>query len=280
MLLKLTILELKKIATRPRSYIGYVAIALIAGLIQFAMYADGEEYIRFITQSVEQSFLFEGKILNGNLICFIILQMLIIQIPLLVALVTGDLISGEAAMGTLRFLLTRPVSRTQVLFSKFLAGSVYTLSLLVFLGLLSLGTGLLIFGPGDLIVLKTDQLIILPSDDILWRFFAALGMAFLALTLIGSMSLLFSCLSDNSIGPIISTMALIILMTVIGTLEVPLFDAIKPFLFTTHMSAWRSFFEDPLPAAAIRDSVLFMLGHIVFFLSAAVWYFNRKDILS
>ncbi|MFM2135307.1 MAG: hypothetical protein RL021_707 [Bacteroidota bacterium] len=280
MLLRLTILELKKIATRPRSYIGYVAIALIAGLIQFAMYADGEEYIRFITQSVEQSFLFEGKILNGNLICFIILQMLIIQIPLLVALVTGDLISGEAAMGTLRFLLTRPVSRTKVLFSKFLAGSVYTLSLLVFLGLLSLGTGLLIFGPGDLIVLKTDQLIILPSEDILWRFFAALGMAFLALTLIGSMSLLFSCLSDNSIGPIISTMALIILMTVIGTLEVPLFDAIKPYLFTTHMSAWRSFFEDPLPSSAIRDSILFMLGHIVFFLSAAAWYFKRKDILS
>ena len=82
------------------------------------------------------------------------------------------------------------------------------------------------------------------------------------------------------LGPIISTMALIILMTVIGTLEVPLFDAIKPYLFTTHMSAWRSFFEEPLPAAAIRDSILFMLGHIVFFLSAAVWYFNRKDILS
>jgi len=257
-----------------------VAIALIAGLIQFAMYADGENYIRFITQSVEQSFLFEGKILNGNLICFIILQMLIIQIPLLVALVTGDMISGEAAMGTLRFLLTRPVSRTQVLLSKFFAGAVYIFSLLVFLGVLSLGTGLLFFGPGDLIVLKTDQLIILPAADVLWRFLAALGMAFLALTLVGALSLLLSCLSDNSIGPIITTMALIILMTVIGTLEVPLFDAMKPYLFTTHMSAWRSFFEDPLPIAAIRDSVLFMLGHIVAFLAAALWYFNRKDILS
>ena len=103
MFLRLTILELRKIAARPRSYIGFAAIAVIAGLIQFAMYSDGEDYIRFITQSVEQSFLFEGKILNGNLICFIILQMLIIQIPLLVALVSGDMISGEAAMGTLRF---------------------------------------------------------------------------------------------------------------------------------------------------------------------------------
>jgi ABC-2 type transport system permease protein len=206
--------------------------------------------------------------------------MLIIQIPLLVALVTGDLISGEAAMGTLRFLLTRPVSRTSVLLSKFFAGSVYTFLLLVFLGLLSLGTGLAIFGPGDLIVLKTDQLIILPSADVFWRFMAALGMAFLALTLIGALSLFMSCLSDNSIGPIITTMALIILMTIIGTLEVPLFDAVKPYLFTTHMSAWRSFFEDPLPVDDIRNSILFMVAHIAAFLSAAIWYFNRKDILS
>ena len=64
MFLRLTILELKKIAARPRSYIGFAAIAVIAGLIQFAMYSDGEDYIRFITQSVEQSFLFEGKILK------------------------------------------------------------------------------------------------------------------------------------------------------------------------------------------------------------------------
>lgn len=280
MLLRLTTLELKKIAARPRSYIGFIAIALIAGLIQFAMYADGENYIKFITQSVEQSFLFEGKIMNGNLICFIILQMLIIQVPLLVALVTGDMLSGEAAMGTLRFLLVRPVSRTTIILSKFMAGSFYTLLLLIWLGLLALGVGLLVFGPGDLIVLKTDQLIILQDGDVLWRFMAALGMAFLALTLIGTLSLMLSAFSDNSIGPIISTMALIILFTIIGTLEVPLFDLIKPYLFTTHMSAWRSFFEDPLPWSQIRYSILFMLGHIVTFMGVLLYYYNRKDIQS
>lgn len=278
--LRITGLELQKIAARPRSYIGFLAIALVAALIQFAMYADGREYIRFITQSVEQSFVFEGELMNGHLICFIILQMLILQVPLLVALVTGDLISGEAAMGTLRFLLTRPVSRAQLLLSKFLAGSVYTFFLLVWLGILSLGTGRLIFGSGDLVVLKTDQLVILPAMDVPWRFFAALGMAFLALTLIGALSLLLSCLSDNSIGPIISTMAIIILFTVIGTLEVPSFDRIKPYLFTTHMSAWRSFFEDPLPWSAIRTSIGFMLGHIVVFLGAALYVFTKKDIQS
>lgn len=280
MLLKLTLLELKKIAARPRSYIGFIAIALIAGLIQFAMHADGENYIRFITQSAEQSFFFEGKILNGNLICFIILQMLIIQVPLLVALVTGDMISGEAAMGTLRLVLTRPISRTQIILSKFFAGAIYTLMLLIWLGILSLVIGLVVFGSGDLIVLKTDQLIILPESDVLWRFMAALAMAFLALLLIASLSLMLSCFSDNSIGPIITTMALIIICTIIGTLEVPVFEKIKPFLFTTHMSVWRSYFEDPLPVASITDSIVFLCAHILGFLGIAVGYFNRKDILS
>ncbi|MFM7217768.1 MAG: hypothetical protein ACKO1U_07095, partial [Bacteroidota bacterium] len=106
------------------------------------------------------------------------------------------------------------------------------------------------------------------------------AMAFLALLLIGALSLLLSCYSDNSIGPIITTMAIVILFTIIGTLEIPLFDKLKPYLFTTHMSAWRSFFEDPLPVNEIRSSILILSGHIIVFLGLAIRHFNRKDILS
>lgn len=273
-------IELYKIAARPRSYIGFIAIAIIVALIHFAMYLDGMAYLSFITQGIEQSFLIEGKILNGYLICFIILQTLIIQIPLLVALVTGDLISGEAAMGTLRLLLTKPVSRASIVFSKFFAGSVYTFLLLIWLGILALGLGVLIFGAGDLIVLKSDEVIILQSADVFWRFMAALGIAFIALLLVAALSLMLSCFSDNSIGPIITTMAIIILFTIIGTLDVPLFDKIKPFLFTTHMIVWRNFFEAPLPVREIQKSVIILLGHTFAFIGISIYYFRKKDILS
>lgn len=280
MFFRLTWIEIQKIAARPRSYIGFVAITLIVSLIHFAMYVDGKSYLGFVTQNVEQSFLFEGNILNGNLVCFVILQTLIIQIPLLIALVTGDLISGEAAMGTLRLLATKPVSRTNILMSKFVAGSLYTLVMLIWLGILALFLGLVIFGPGDLIVLKTEEVIILQSGDVLWRFLTALCLAFLALTLVGALSLMLSCFTDNSIGPIITTMAIIILFTIVGTMEVPVFDTIKPYLFTSHMIVWRNLFEDPLPMEQIRTSVLALLAHIVTFLGVSVYYFNRKDILS
>ncbi|MFN0187183.1 MAG: ABC transporter permease subunit [Bacteroidia bacterium] len=272
--------ELVKIFAKPRSYIGFVAIAIIVSLIHVAMYVDGLNYISFITGPLESAFNIEGKILNGNLVCFIILQTLIIQIPLLVALVTGDLISGEAAMGTIRLLMTRPLSRTSLLFSKFFAGAVYVFILLVWLGLVSLGIGLLIFGPGDLIVLKSETITIIPADDTLWRFFAGLGIAFISLLVVASFSLLLSCYSENSIGPIISTMAVIILFTIVGSMDIPLFEKIKPFLFTTHMVIWRNMFDQELDYPLIYNSIMMLFGHIILFLFIAWYSFRKKDILS
>jgi ABC-2 type transport system permease protein len=280
MFLNNTYNEFIKIAAKPRSYISIAAITLLVGIIFFAMKIDGPGYISFITASFEQTLNFQGNIMNGNLMAFIILQMLIVQIPLLVALVTGDLISGEAAMGTIRMLLTKPISRTSILLSKYTAGLIYTFFILVWMGFLSVVVGNWVFGNGDLMVLNSDGLVILPANDIIWRFMSGFVIAFLALATVATLSIMLSCFSDNSIGPIVTTMSIIILFTIIGTLDVPVFDNIRPYLFTTHMAAWRSFFENPLPIASIKQSILILLAHIGVFLSIAIYQFNKKDILS
>ena len=262
----LLFVELFKILKRPRSYIGIVLITAIVILIEAAMYVDGKNYVNFILTQLETTFSIEGKVLSGNLVCYIILQTLIIQMPLLVALVTGDMISGEAASGTLRYILTRPASRAKLLLAKFIAGNIYVLILLLCLGLLALGGGLLLFGDGDLIVLKSDEIFILREGDILWRFFAAFGIAFLSLGVVAAFSMMLSCFTDNSIGPIVSSMAVIILFTIIGSLELPVFDAIKPFPFTTHMIVWRNMFDQPLQMDVILTSCIILLAHIFLFL--------------
>jgi ABC-2 type transport system permease protein len=277
---KSTYNEFIKIAAKPRSYIGLAAITALVSVILFAMKVDGLTYISFITASFEQTLSFEGNVLNGNLMAFIILQTLIIQIPLLVALVTGDLVSGEADMGSLRMLATKPISRTQLLLSKFLAGNAYTLLILVWLGIMALGFGRLLFGDGDMMILKSDGLVILKSDDVIWRFLSGFSIAFLALVTIANLSVTLSCFTDNSIGPIVTTMAIIILFTIIGTLDVPVFDPVRPLLFTTHMAAWRSFFDDPVPMRDIVNSIVVLVVHNVVLLSIALFKFNKKDILS
>ncbi len=270
--------EVIKIALKPRSYLGIAAITVLVGVILFALKSDGMSIISFVTSSFEQTLSFEGNVLNGNLVAFIILQMLIVQIPLLIALVTGDLVSGEAAMGTIRMLLTQPISRTQLLLSKFIAGGIYTLLVIVWLGFMSVIMGKLLFGTGDLMVLNSDGLVILQEADVNWRYLGGFLVAFLALFTVSSLSICLSCFTDNSIGPIVTTMSIILLFTIIGTLDVHVFDSVRPFLLTTHMASWRSFFEDPLPLLDIKNSILILFIHNVFLISLSIYVFNKKDI--
>ena len=119
-------LELYKIFRKPRTYIAFAAITALVVLIQMGFYVDGENYLGFALQSLTTSFLVEGKVLNGYFMCFVILQLLLVHVPLLIALVAGDMVSGEANMGTLRLMLTKPVSRTGFLLAKFIAAATYT----------------------------------------------------------------------------------------------------------------------------------------------------------
>ena len=270
--------EVIKIALKPRSYLGIAAITVLVGVILFALKSDGMSIISFVTSSFEQTLSFEGNVLNGNLVAFIILQMLIVQIPLLIALVTGDLVSGEAAMGTIRMLLTQPISRTQLLLSKFIAGGIYTLIVIVWLGFMSVIMGKLLFGSGDLMVLNSDGLVILQEADVNWRYLGGFLVAFLALFTVSSLSICLSCFTDNSMGPIVTTMSIILLFTIIGTLDVHVFDSVRPFLLTTHMASWRSFFEDPLPIQDIKNSILILFIHNILLISISIYVFNKKDI--
>jgi len=269
-----------KILAKPRSYLGFLAITLLVGVILLALALDGESYLDFVTGSLEQNLMIEGSMLNGHLVGFIVLQMLVVHLPLLVALVTGDLISGEAAMGTLRNLVTRPLSRRSLLLSKYGAAAVYTMVLLIWLGLMAVGVAQWIFGPGDLAVLSGDGLQILPSVEVMPRFLQAFALAFLALYTVAAISVTFSCLADNSLGPIVGTMALIMVFTLIGTLDVPLFEHVRPFLFTTHMAAWRSLFLDPTPWSDIFFSIGVLTVHCVALVGFGLYYFERKDILT
>lgn len=272
--------ELIKTIRRPRSFIGFGVISFICLMLQAAFYQDGKEILSLVTSQLDNIFNVEGTVLNGNLICFILLQTLIVQMPLLVAFVTGDLVSGETASGSIRFLLTTPASRTTILVAKWMSGLIYTLLLLALLGVFALVVSRFIFGTGDLMSMNSEGLTVIRDNDINWRWALAFLVAFLSLSVVASLSTLLSCLLDNSITPIVAVMAIIIIFTIIGMFDIPSFDLIKPLLFTTHMISWRSLFEDPVPYRDILQSCLILFGHIVVFLSASIYFFNRKDISS
>jgi ABC-2 type transport system permease protein len=277
---QLTKIELFKIFKKPRTYIAFAAIAAIIFLVQLAFYIDGDAYIGLLLRSFESSFVIEGNIMNGYFIFFIILQTLLVHVPLLVSLVAGDMVAGEANMGTLRLLVTKPVSRTSIMVSKFFAACVYAILLLTFMAVLGLLGSMLIFGTSDLMVFKSDTLLLIDRNDVLWRYVAAYGFAGLSMITVASLAFLFSVFAENSIGPIIAAMSVIIVLTILTTMDIPFFNNMKPYLFTNHMLNWKGFFDRPVDRREVLKSALFLLGHIAFFVSLSIYIFRKKDILS
>ena len=291
-------IELFKISRRPRTYIAFAAIAAIVAIFQFAFKADGQSYMDLMLQSVKDSFELEKtKAINGYFMCYIILNTLLVQVPILVALIAADSISGEANMGTLRLLLSKPISRTQLILVKFAAAAIFTILLLVWMAVTALLFSLLIFGADDMLIFRVkgeeSQILQITKDDILWRYFAAFAYATVALTVIAALSLFLSIFAENSIGPIIATVCIVIVCTIISNINVPIIDRhVKPYLFTSYLVGWKGFFyigTDPegIPIKgslenwpAIRKSLLILLGHIAVMVGISVAVFRKKDILS
>ncbi len=111
--------------------------------------------------------------------------------------------------------------------------------------------------------------------------------------MVAALSFLLSVLSENSIGPIVATVAIIIVFTIISGMQLPIYEKnIKPYLFITHMLGWKGFFyidandEGQTITGSIHNfssilkSLGFLLGYIVLFVTSAIVIFKRKDILS
>jgi len=284
--------ELYKIFKRPRTYIAFGAVAALIGIIQFGLKLDGKSYLDFMLNDLSSSLEIDGKILNGYLVCYVMLQLLLVHVPLLIALIAADMISGEANMGTLRLLLIKPYSRTTLLLAKFIAATIYTLLLLVWLAILALFGSMLLFGTDDMFLLKTSYVVLFKESDVFWRYIGAFGFAALAMTTVASLGFFLSVFAENSIGPIVATMSVIVFFTILSTLNIPIFNLIKPYLFTTHMIGWKEFFDIKVndsneaiigsiqnPDKIIKAAVVLFIHTIGFFV-ATVLVFRKKDILS
>ncbi len=292
-MMRLLQIETYKIFKRQRTYIAFVVIAAIIFLIQIGLKFGGKDYVSMLMGAMSDTFTVPAEeMLNGYFACFFILNLLLVQVPILVALVAGDMISGESNMGTLRILASKPISRTQLLLVKFTASVFYTFVLLLWVAILGLLISMLIFGTNSIYVPKELEANVMAPNDVLWRYVAAFCFAAVGMTTIAAMSLMFSVFADNSIGPIVATVCIVIIFTILMQMEIPFYDnTIKPYLFTTHMLGWKGFFYvkanegATIPGSvsnigAIIKSAIILFIYTAIFLAIATWSFRKKNILS
>lgn len=280
--MKLFWLETYKTFSRWRTYISFGFIALIVIMTEVVMKLSANEILYRMMRSFQKDFLIFGNVLNGWFITAFIMNSLHFHIPFFITLVAGDIVSSEATAGTMRLLLIRPPSRGKIITAKYLTTLFYTTGLVIFLALICISLGLLLFGHGDLMMNYQTKLriVFIPEAEVPLRMLLAFTAAVWSMTVVASLAFLFSTLAENSIGPIIGTMAVVIVFLVLGNFPFDFFRMLSPYLFTTYMIFWQRFFDDPIPWQEIARSALILGLHNIGLFSIAFLVFTRKDIKS
>ena len=279
MIRSLIINEFIKVLNKKRTYIGFILLFILVPLIILAI-GDGEEYLESqIYGQLRDSFMIVGTLTNGYLSTYLIIGILITQMPFLSTIVASEIFSREYSDGTFRMYLTRPISRSKVLLSKLIIVSIYTILLMFFFVFYTLIISYLFLGSGDLAVFHKG-LLFLSEDDIIWRFFLAYIVSTTVMLTTSFLCLMLSTMSRNSVTPIIITISVVFIGSIISFIPLQMFENINPYLFTGYLDLFLSSFHDPVPWNTIFISFGVCTFWSLFFLIIAFIIFNRKEILS
>lgn len=279
MLFKLVSIELIKIFGKVRSLLGFLALAVLMPLIIWGFSKGASGIEADVLNRLGDSFIIVGSVFNGFLVTYITMNFLWVHIPFLLMLVAGDVVAGEGALGTFRIILTRRVSRFKIILAKLIATYLYTLLLILFFVIMSLGIGSIWLGMGDLVVFD-DGVLILPQEMVWSRFALAFMFATFVMFVAVTLCFMFSAMVNNGIGPIIGAMSIIIIGLAIANIPIDIFVTIKPYLFTSYFNIWQKAFYDPIPWMAIGKDALILSAYTIVFIVISFVHFIRKDISS
>jgi ABC-2 type transport system permease protein len=196
-------------------------------------------------------------------------------LPLTVAVVAGDAISGEASLGTLRYVLVRPSGRTRLLAIKGATVAAFCLAAAAVVAAAGLLAGVILFPVGRLVTLSGTTVSL---GEGMLRTFAAAGVVGVSLMGLASIGLFISTLTDAPVGAMAATAGLAVLSGVLDSL--PQTHALHPWLLTHYWLAFGDVLRTPVHWNAIVKDLVLQAGYVAVFASAAWARFTTKDVLA
>lgn len=213
---------------------------------------------------------------NGLFLVFSALSLTLpIFLPMALGVVAGDSISGEAAQGTLRYLLVAPAGRVRLLAVKAVALVVFCLVSTVVVAGAALLAGFALFPIGPVTLLSGDTITLGAA------LVKALWITLLvAASLLGlaALGLFVSTLTDTPIAAMAVATGVTILCGILQA--IPQLSAIQPWLYTYQWSSYADLLRDPVYTANIEHNLLIQLGYVAVFGSAAWARLTTRDVTS
>jgi len=258
--------ELLKLRAQKRTYLG----------LGLAMIVPVAFVLALIFRSGSPGDIALGKYLreSGLATPFVVLEFMAIWgLPLITALVAGDIVASESQNGTLKTILTRSRERGEVFAGKALATATYTLAAVVVMAGIGLAAATAEWGFKPLTSLSGPKV---SAPHSLVLLLGTLGVYSLALLGIAAFGLMISTITRNSAAAVVSTLMFALLMQLVGAL--PGTEAIRPYLLSNQFTAWHGFLRVPIDWAPIGHALWLSAIYLAVPLITAYLVFLRRDV--
>ena len=271
--------ELWKLFGKKRTYIGF-AIFLLGQNFIILLYRFGDAPKRAMRRMMELNG-FDAKqyITSLTVTSIMVVAMAYTLMPMFAALIGGDQVAKEAEDGTLRMILSRPISRFRLLFLKWLAGAIFSLVLVMSLGALGLLFCSMWFPWGNLFCWEP----LLPfgaygAAEGFVRYFGAHLCMFPAACTMMTLAFMFSCFNMKPAAAMVLALSIMLICQIMQ--NEPLFLEYKTWFVTYDMAIWREIFAQRIPWWKVGESYSCLFGYNLTFLVIGFTAFQMRDIKS
>jgi ABC-2 type transport system permease protein len=271
------VVEIRKLLLRPRTWVSVLLLCLLPTVVAVFLRVSG-----IGPRPGEGPTFLSAVLANGSLYPAAALGLVLpIFLPIAVAVIAGDAVAGEAAAGTLRYLLARPVGRTRLLVAKLCSIGAFVLLAVLAVAFTAYLTGLLVLGGSTVngtttittlsgTSLSSGQLGLRTALMILYVGWSMLGVA--------SVSLFLSTLTDSSLGAALGGLAVLVTSTALVGLDAA--GSVHDYLPTRYWLAWVDLFRQPILWHDVERGAIVQGVYIVVLLGMAWANFLTRDITS
>jgi len=260
--------ELRKLVSQKRTYLGLALAAilpLIFVLVQNLRNDRGHDRGNIFASHITQSGLATPVLM--------LLFLSVFMLPLIAALVAGDIVAAEDGNGTLKTILTRSVDRGQVFAAKTLAAMTYATIAVFLSAAVATVAGVVSWGFNPVITFSNS---VVSAPEGLLLVFAANACYLIPLLTVTAIGVLLSTTTRNSAAAVVGTVGFTILLFIVA--QIPGIEGIKPYLLTEQYENWHGLLRTPTDWAPIWHSAWVCALYAIPALSAAYLVFLRRDV--
>jgi ABC-2 type transport system permease protein len=259
--------ELRKLVSQKRTYLG-LGLAILLPLI-FVI----SQLLRGHPPHADS--IFASEIFQSGLATPVLMLTFLAPffLPLIAALVAGDIVAAEDNNGTLKTILTRSVDRGQIFAAKVLAAVTYGIAAVY----VSAGVGTVAgVGAWGFHSVRTFSDTVVSAPKALLLIFAANAFFLVPLLAIVCIGVLLSTVSRNSAAAIVGTLGVTLVLAIVS--QIPGLEGLHPYLLTTQYFAWQGLLRTPTDWSPILHSLWVCALYAAPALIAAYLVFLRRDV--